>query len=81
MSPFAEESFQWKGTNFPELYEWLTGHSINKNLKLRIVTPGQPNSSIEINIDNAILYLSVGDIIVRTSDGSYFVIEDYEIID
>jgi len=76
MFPFAEESLQWRGTNFHELYEWLTRHSITKNLKIKVIQPGQPNSSIEIVIDDIRLVLSVEDWIVRTKDDVYFVIED-----
>lgn len=76
MFPFIEESVQWKGTNFPELYEWLTRNSTTKNFKLRVLMPGQPNSSIEIVIDNIRLSLCVDDWIVKNANGVYYVVED-----
>jgi len=78
MFPLAEDSLRWRGTNFPELYEWLTRYSTHKNLRLKVAMPGQPNSSIEISIDGITLYLRVDDWIVRSSEGIYYVIEDDE---
>jgi len=73
--PFVENSFQWKGTNFPELYEWLTGHTFTKKFKLKVLKPGQPNSSIEIIIDNIKLALNIYDWIVKDND-TYYVVKD-----
>jgi len=76
--PLIEDSLQWRGTNFPELYEWLTRHSTHKNFRLKVAMPGQSNSSIEISIDGTTLQLRVDDWIVRSSEDIYYVIEDDE---
>lgn len=78
MSPLIEEALQWRGTNFPELYEWLTKHSTTKNFKLKVTMPGRPHSSIEITIDNIKLCLNVEDWIIKNKDGIYYVVEDEE---
>jgi len=72
---FTVELFKWDGANFSKFYEWLTRQSFNKNFKLKIETPGQPNSAITIDIDNNILRLNVDDTIIRGKDGSYSVIK------
>jgi len=76
--PLIEDSLQWRGINFAELYEWLTRQSTRKNLRLKVIMPGQPNSSIQISINGTTLYLHVDDWIVRSSEGIYYVIEDDE---
>lgn len=78
MFPFIEKSLQWKGTNFPELYEWLTRHSTTKNFRLRVMMPGQPNSAIELTIEDIKLTLNVDDWVVKNADGIYYVVEDDE---
>lgn len=61
----AEEAFQWRGTNFHKLYEWLTKHSITKNFKLKVIESGQSHSSIDIIIDDVKLTLNIEDWIVK----------------
>lgn len=78
MFPFTGESFQWRGTNFIDLYEWLTKHSTTKNLKLKILLPGVPNSPIEITIDDIVLRLNIDDWITKSEKGIYFVEADDE---
>lgn len=81
MSPHVEESLQWRGNNFPELYEWLVRYSTTKNLKLKILSPGQPNSPIQVSLDRSISFkLSINDWIVRYDDGTYCVFDyaEYE---
>ena len=75
MHPLAEESFLWRGNNFPELYEWLTRRSITKSFKIKVIEPGQPNSSVEIVIDNIWLVLEIEDLIVRTEEDIYYVLK------
>ena len=75
MFPSIEETFEWRGTNFPELYEWLTKNSILKNFKIRVVDPGNKDSSIFISFNEAQLTLQVGDKIGRTIEEKYYIIE------
>jgi hypothetical protein len=78
MFPFNGESLQWRGTNFSELYEWLTTGSISKNFKLKILEPGNRTSPLEITIEDLTLFLRVDDWIVRTKNGFFYVVEDDE---
>ena len=78
MFPFGEESLQWRGTNFHELYEWLTNNSTTKNFKLRVIQPGNKRSTIEVTIDSVTLSLNVDDWIVKNPAGIYYVVEDDE---
>lgn len=73
-----EDSVQWTGLNFPEIYGWLIEKSKSKDLALRVLDPGNPSSTIEIENDGLILQLNIGDRITRDLDGLYFVekIED-----
>lgn len=69
MSIQVKNSFQWNGTNFPDLYEWLTKNSISKNFKLKIVEPGSKTSEIKITVDDIhVVILKIGDWIVRNEN-------------
>lgn len=78
MFPFVGESLQWRGTNFIELYEWLTKNSKTKSLKLKVLLPGLPNSPIEITIDDITLRLNIDDWVVKNENGIYYVEADDE---
>ena len=79
LSSTENSSIQWVGSNFAEVYQWLTDHSTSVNFLLRVLLPGNPNSTIEIQIDNLTLRLDIGNWIVRYKQDSkmiYYVVED-----
>ena len=65
-----DNSIKWLGTNFSEVYEWLTNDLSFTDFKLKILEPGSSKSTIEIKVNNISLSLRVGDTIVR--DGIFY---------
>lgn len=72
---------QWTGTNFPEIYEWLTAGPVTRDLTLKILDPGNPASVIEIKIFGFNLRLNIGDYIVKDSENFYYVSKTKEVLD
>lgn len=71
---FAEEdSVRWTGLNFPEVYGWLIEKSTSKDLVLRVLDPGNPRSTIEIENNGLVLQLNIGDRVTRDPNGLYFI--------
>jgi len=63
---------QWTGINFPEIYEWLIEGSTTRNFRLRVLDPGNKNSSVQITIDDCKLLLKIGDWIIQ-EESFYFI--------
>jgi len=69
-----KNTVQWTGKNFPEVYGWLIDQGVSSDLVLRILDPGNPHSTIEIQIGDLNFRLDVGNLIVKQEDGTYQVV-------
>jgi len=71
-------SVQWTGANFSHVYDWLISRSQSKDIVLRVLDPGNPRSTIQLEVEGLVLQLDVGDRIVRSADGLYYVVNEEE---
>ena len=71
-------SVQWTGANFSHVYDWLISRSQSKDIVLRVLDPGNPRSTIQLEVGGLMLQLNVGDHIIRSVDGLYYVFEEIE---